>query len=346
MMKNSKLRYLIWALVLFIVFSAPQLLLASDGITLEELSEKIEVLFRNQSDSNDRISAIETRLAPTVTKTRQPTPTVTATRTPQPTSAATVFLTPTPEPLLRVNAEQAFRNYRKYEGMMLEVHGEVIKKQDDKVELHVPGWFSYFICWLSSDQENLPLVLRNRQQVVLLGENISKESNTVSMNNCIFVSPSPTELRNLNATRVASTATARSVKATATAKAQETRASERATRESAKETKEAATAIAKSTQEVVNATATATHRHQGFHCLSAWDGQSRQMNDLIKTYLNDPSSMEVHSTKIAPETDGTHLVIVDFGAKNALGGMVRNIAKGLVDHETCEALVVLEIEPK
>ena len=56
--------------------------------------------------------------------------------------------------------------------------------------------------------------------------------------------------------------------------------------------------------------------------------------------------MEVHSTRITPEVDGTHIVIVDFGAKNALGGVVRNIARGLVDHETCEALVVLEIEPK
>ena len=345
-MKNSKLRYLIGALVLLTVFSAPQLLRASEGITLEELSEKIGVLFSNHNDFDERLSAIETRIAPTVTRTRQPTPTVTATKTYEPTPTATVFVTPTPEPLLRVNAEQAFGNYRKYEGMMLEVHGELVKKQDDRVELHVPGWFSYFICWLSSDQENLSLVLRNRQHVVLLGENINKESNTVSMNNCVFVSPSPAELRNLNATRVASTATARSVKATATAKAQETRASERATRESAKATREAATAIAKSTQEVVNATATATHRHQGFHCLSVWDGHSGQMNALIKTYLNDPSSMEVHSTRIAPESDGTHLIIVDFGAKNALSGMVRNIAKGLVDHETCEALVVIEIEPK
>lgn len=345
-MKNSRVKYLIGALVLLTVFSAPQLIRASEGITLEDLSEKIGVLFSNQSEMNERISAIETRMAPTVTRTQQPKPTLTATSTREPTPTATAFVTPTPEPLLRVNAEQAFRNYRKYEGMMLEVHGEVVKKQDDRVELHVSGWFSYFICWLSSDQEDLSLVLRNRQQVVLLGENISKESNTVSLTNCVFVSPSPTELRSLSATRVASTATARSVKATATAEAQETRASERATRESARETREAATAIAKSTQEVINATATATHRHQGFHCLSAWDGHSRQMNALIKTYLNDPSSMEVHSTRIAPESDGSHLIIVDFGAKNALGGMVRNIARGLVDHETCEALVVIEIEPK
>ena len=215
-----------------------------------------------------------------------------------------------------------------YEGMTFEVSGEVIKKWDNRVELDVPGWLSYFICWLSPDQENLPLVLKNRQRVVLLGENVSKESNTVSMRGCVFVSPSPVELGHLSGTRVASTATARSVEATATAKTQKTRRSEMAT------------------QEAVKATATATHRYQGFHCLSAWDGHSRQMNALIKTYLNDPSSMELHSTRVTPEVDGTHVVIVDFGAKNALGGVVRNIARGLVDHETCEALVVLEIEPK
>ena len=321
----NRMRYLIGAMVVVTVFSAPQLIRASEGVTLEELAERIDILFRGQSDFNERISVIETRMAPTVTKTRRPDPTPTKQ---QPTPTPTAFSTPTPAPLLRVSAEHLFADYKMYEGMTFEVSGEVIKKWDNRVELDVPGWLSYFICWLSPEQENLPLVLKNRQRVVLLGENVSKESNTVSMRGCVFVSPSPVELGHLSGTRVASTATARSVEATATAKTQKTRRSERAT------------------QEAVKATATATHRYQGFHCLSAWDGHSRQMNALIKTYLNDPSSMEVHSTRITPEVDGTHVVIVDFGAKNALGGVVRNIARGLVDHETCEALVVLEIEPK
>ena len=321
----NRMRYLIGAMVVVTVFSAPQLIRASEGVTLEELAERIDILFRGQSNFNERISVIETRMAPTVTKTRRPDPTPTKQ---QPTPTPTAFSTPTPAPLLRVSAEHLFADYKMYEGMTFEVSGEVIKKWDNRVELDVPGWLSYFICWLSPDQENLPLVLKNRQRVVLLGENVSKESNTVSMRGCVFVSPSPVELGHLSGTRVASTATARSVEATATAKTQKTRRSEMAT------------------QEAVKTTATATHRYQGFHCLSAWDGHSRQMNALIKTYLNDPSSMEVHSTRITPEVDGTHVVIVDFGAKNALGGVVRNIARGLVDHETCEALVVLEIEPK
>ena len=343
----NRMRYLIGAMVVVTVFSAPQLIRASEGVTLEELAERIDILFRGQSDFNERISVIETRMAPTVTKTRRPDPTPTKQ---QPTPTPTAFSTPTPAPLLRVSAEHLFADYKMYEGMTFEVSGEVIKKWDNRVELDVPGWLSYFICWLSPEQENLPLVLKNRQRVVLLGENVSKESNTVSMRGCVFVSPSPVELGHLSGTRVASTATARSVEATATAKTQKTRRSERATQEAVEATATAKTQKTRrserATQEAVKATATATHRYQGFHCLSAWDGHSRQMNALIKTYLNDPSSMEVHSTRITPEVDGTHVVIVDFGAKNALGGVVRNIARGLVDHETCEALVVLEIEPK
>ena len=339
----NRSRYLIGALMLVAVFSVPQLLRASDGITLESLSEKIDMLFRDQSNTDARISVIETRLAPTATNTRQSTPTPTKQR---PTPTPTAFRTPTPEPLLRVSAEHLFDEYGKYDEMEIEVYGIVIKKHDDRVELDVPGWLSYFVCFMSSDQENLPLVLKNRQSVVLQGEDVRKESNTVSMSNCIFVSPSPTELSHLSATRVASTATARSVKATATAKAQETRISERATRESARETRQSATAIAKSTREAARAEATSTAQHQGLHCISGLTGQSHQMNALIKTYLNDPSSMEVHYVWITPEVDGTHIITVDFGAKNALGGVVRNIARGLVDHETCEALVILDIEPK
>lgn len=310
---------------------------AQDGeLTLEGLAERVANIFDRQNDIVERLAALETRMAPTAIAIQRSTPTPTSQQPPptptptsqQPTPTATALRTPTPEPMLRVSAEDLFDDYRIYEGMTFEVSGIVIKKWDDSVELDVPGWFSYFICWLAPDQKDLPLVLKNRQRVVLLGNSVSKESNTVSMRGCAFVSPSPVELGHLNATRVASTATARSVEATATIKAQKTRRSERAT------------------QEAVKATATATYRHQGFHCLSAWDGNSRRMNDLIKTYLNDPNSMEVHSTRIAPEVDGTHVVIVDFGAKNALGGVVRNIARGLVDHETCEALVILDIEAK
>ena len=71
------------------------------------------------------------------------------------------------------------------------------------------------------------------------------------------------------------------------------------------------------------------------------------MNALIKEYLNDPDSMKVHSTRIAPVDDaGLHHVFVEFSAANAFGGMVRNTAIGMIDNETCEAVLVLEIEPR
>ena len=82
----NRLRYLIAALVLVAVFSAPQLIRADEGLTLENLSEGIETLFRGQTDlqqkhtlSDARLSVIETRLAPTPTRTKRPTPNATAT---------------------------------------------------------------------------------------------------------------------------------------------------------------------------------------------------------------------------------------------------------------------------
>ena len=269
-----RLKFLFGVAIVFALLT-PQLLRAAD-ITLESLSARIDAFVQGQSDSNDRISAIETRLAPTPTKTRRPTRTPTPTRQ-RPSPTATVFSTPTPESLLRVSAEELFADYKslssarlKYGGKTVEVYGKVIKKEADRVELDVPGWFSYFVCLVSPEQENLPLVLKIRQEVVLQGENVNKESNTISMRNCVFVSPAPTELNRLYAARVASTATSRSMKATATTQAQETRAA------------------AKATEQVVEATATATFRHQGFHCLSAWDGHSRQMNTLIQDQSQRP----------------------------------------------------------
>ena len=65
-----------------IVFAllTPQFLFAQDVLSLESLSARIDTLFQGQNDANERISALETRLAPTPTKTRQPTRTPTPTR--------------------------------------------------------------------------------------------------------------------------------------------------------------------------------------------------------------------------------------------------------------------------
>ncbi len=48
--------------------------------------------------------------------------------------------------------------------------------------------------------------------------------------------------------------------------------------------------------------------------------------------------METHETRIWPVNSlGRHEVVMDFGARNSFGGMVRRTATGWVDNETCEA---------
>lgn len=86
------------------------------------------------------------------------------------------------------------------------------------------------------------------------------------------------------------------------------------------------------------AAAEAEERRKGFHCLSGWDGNHEGLEALIRAVLNDPGSMETISTRITPVNEnGRHLVALDFTAKNAYGGRVRNTAYGYVDNGTCAA---------
>ncbi len=83
---------------------------------------------------------------------------------------------------------------------------------------------------------------------------------------------------------------------------------------------------------------TAEDKRKGFHCLSAWDGHHDGLEALVKGHLNDPDSMKTYETRISPvNADGRHLIVMEFGAKNAFGGMIRNTASGWVDNETCRA---------
>ena len=80
--------------------------------------------------------------------------------------------------------------------------------------------------------------------------------------------------------------------------------------------------------------------YKGFHCLSPWDGNHDGLERLVKRNLNDPDSMKTYETKIAPSGSygqNDHAIRMQFGARNAFGGMVRHTAHGWVDHETCEA---------
>ena len=73
-------------------------------------------------------------------------------------------------------------------------------------------------------------------------------------------------------------------------------------------------------------------RQKGFHCLSAWDGNHDGFEDLVRPQLLDPDSMETFETRVAPNEGGRHRIIMNFGARNAFGGMVRFIAFG--DYDT------------
>lgn len=89
----------------------------------------------------------------------------------------------------------------------------------------------------------------------------------------------------------------------------------------------------------------AIERQKGFHCLSVWDGNHDGFERLVKPMLNDPDSMKTYETRIAPAEEGTdgrlgHFIIMEFGATNAFGAMMRSIATGWVDNETCEATLL------
>jgi len=82
----------------------------------------------------------------------------------------------------------------------------------------------------------------------------------------------------------------------------------------------------------------AEERRKGFHCLSAWDGNHDGLEALIRDRLNDPGSMETIETVITPvDARGDHAIVLEFTAKNAFGGRVRQMAFGIVDNSTCEA---------
>ena len=82
-------------------------------------------------------------------------------------------------------------------------------------------------------------------------------------------------------------------------------------------------------------------RRKGFHCLSNWDGNHEEFEDQVRALLNDPDSMDTYETRITPldTSDNTHTIFMEFGAKNAFGGMVRSTATGFVNHSNCEALL-------
>ena len=72
----------------------------------------------------------------------------------------------------------------------------------------------------------------------------------------------------------------------------------------------------------------------------AWDGNLNSFERQIRERLNDPGSMETFGTYFtngfALEPDGRLMVRMEWGARNAFGGMVRKESVGYLDLDSCE----------
>lgn len=72
----------------------------------------------------------------------------------------------------------------------------------------------------------------------------------------------------------------------------------------------------------------AEEKAEGFHCLSGWDGSHEDLVAQVKKGLREPQSFEHVSTKVTGiKPDGTHGLIMQYRARNGLGGtVIENVA--------------------
>ena len=76
-------------------------------------------------------------------------------------------------------------------------------------------------------------------------------------------------------------------------------------------------------------------KRKGFHCLSGWDGSHSQLVRSVKNNLRDPSSFEHVSTKIGPENNGQHFLMMTYRATNGFGGTNVESASGSIRNSDC-----------
>jgi len=85
----------------------------------------------------------------------------------------------------------------------------------------------------------------------------------------------------------------------------------------------------------------ANKKRKGFHCLSAWDGSHRGVENYIKDRLKDPDSFEHIETRITPVSpEGTHSLSMKYRAKNGFGGYTVGVAVAVVANEGCHATIL------
>ena len=83
----------------------------------------------------------------------------------------------------------------------------------------------------------------------------------------------------------------------------------------------------------------AEKKRKGFHCLSGWDGSHRGLVSQVKNRLRDPDSFEHVETRITPNKNGRHIVIMTYRARNGFGGMNIEKAYATVSNATCSATI-------
>jgi hypothetical protein len=89
----------------------------------------------------------------------------------------------------------------------------------------------------------------------------------------------------------------------------------------------------------------ANNERYGVYCLSLWDGSHDRFVDAVKDAINDPDSFEHDTTTTWPvNAEGRNTIIMNFRARNALGGMVRVKAAGSFDNESCSDIRIDLIE--
>ena len=110
-----------------------------------------------------------------------------------------------------------------------------------------------------------------------------------------------------------------------------------------------ATAVAVQAKEAEEA----AKRESGLHCLSEWDGHHDGFQTLVNRQMNDPDSLEARETLIGKVgvgistyegRSGKHIIVMDYTAKNPLGGTVRAEAVGYVDSESCQAENLVKVQ--
>jgi len=95
-------------------------------------------------------------------------------------------------------------------------------------------------------------------------------------------------------------------------------------------------AEAKAEEQARLAAEEAEDKRKGFHCLSAWDGAYNELERYVEKRLRDPDSYEHIETRIAPVSEsGTHLVYMQYRARNGFGGMTIGEAMAEITNEGC-----------